>query len=75
MSLDAVTSARSSPLATGWWYAECCIHGLTQLQDADDVARLQMLLTEAWYATLFEGAWPTHEEATQHLTNVGLGEA
>lgn len=67
MSQNAVRSACSSALAPGWWYAECCIHGLTQIQDADELSSLQILLTEDWYATLFQGAWPTQEDAMQAL--------
>jgi hypothetical protein len=38
------------------------------------VAHLQALLAEDWYETLFQGAWPTRDEAMRDLGERGLVE-
>lgn len=55
-------------MEVGWWYAECCVHGLFQIIDEIELHILKGLLTERWYSgTLFKGAWPTKEEALAAL--------
>lgn len=73
MSLDAINEARQNPPGVGWWYAECCAHGLIQITTEEELQMFFLQLDDDGFKSLFEGCWPTYEIGLADLQERGLG--